>query len=145
MKISEAMTSIVETIQPGDTAQYAASRMKEHDVGFLPVVAEGRSVGVLTDRDLALRCCAEGRAPHATPVEDIMTRNVIGCRETEEVAAASRLMEETKLRRIVVTDDRGVVTGLLSVDDLAARMNDPGVFSRVLRRVGLSTTSPAGS
>lgn len=145
MKISEAMTSIVETIRPGDTAQYAGSRMKEHDVGFLPVVVEGRAVGVLTDRDLALRCCGEGRDPHATRVEDIMTPNVIGCRETEEVAAAGRLMEDKKLRRIVVTDDGGLVTGLLSVDDLAARLNDPGVFSRVLRQVGLSATRPAGS
>jgi CBS domain-containing protein len=145
VKISEAMTSIVETIQPDDTAQYAASRMKEHDVGFLPVVVEGQAVGVLTDRDLALRCCAEGRDPHATRVGDLMTPGVIGCRETEGIASASRLMEEKKLRRIVVTDDAGVVTGLLSVDDLAARMNDPGVFSRVLRQAGLTTTSPAGS
>jgi CBS domain-containing protein len=145
MNVSEAMTMGVETISPADTAQYAAARMKENDIGFLPVTEEGRAVGVVTDRDIALRCCAEGRDPHSTTVREIMTRNVIACRETEELSAASRLMEQKKIRRLVVTDEAGIVNGLLSVDDLALRIDDPSVFSRVLRQVAPGPPkSPAG-
>lgn len=137
MTIQEAMTTSVETISPEDTVQYAAARMKEHDIGMLPVTEEGHAVGVVTDRDIALRCSAEGGDPHAVKVGQIMTRKVIRCRETEDIAEATRLMEARKVRRLVVTDDAGIVTGLLSADDLAARLNDPGVFSRVLRQVSL--------
>jgi len=138
MKVSEAMTTEVETISPQDTVEYAAARMREHDIGILPVTEEGRAVGVVTDRDIALRCTAEGRDAGSTPVLDIMTTAVIQCRETQDLAEASRLMEEKKIRRLVVTDDTGTVTGLLSVDDLAARLDDASVFSRVLREVSLS-------
>jgi CBS domain-containing protein len=137
MNIREAMTSTVETISPTDTVWYAAARMKELDIGLLPVTRDGRAVGVVTDRDLALRSCGEGSDPRTTQVDDVMTREVIECRETQPLADAGRLMEEKKVRRLLVTNEEGLLVGLLSVDDLATRLHDPSVFSRVLRDVSL--------
>ena len=143
MKIRDAMTYEVETIGPEDTVSYAAARMKEMDVGLLPVAKEGRAIGVVTDRDIALRCCGEGSDPRATRVREIMTTEIIQCRDTQELAEAVRLMENKKVRRLVVTNDEGRIAGLLSVDDLATRMHDPTVFSRVLR--GMSLAAPPSS
>ncbi|HSG27562.1 MAG TPA: CBS domain-containing protein [Candidatus Krumholzibacterium sp.] len=144
MKVSEVMTSAVETIGPGDTAWYAASRMSELDVGLLPVAEEGRAIGVLTDRDIALRCCGEGRDPRSTEVSEIMTTEVIQCEETEELGQASKIMQDRKIRRLLITNEDGRIAGLLSVDDLATRMHDPSVYSRVLENVSLAAPDSRG-
>jgi len=137
MKISEVMTTEVESISPNDPCQYAAVRMGELEVGILPVTREGRCIGVVTDRDIALRCCGEGLDPRSTPASAIMTREVIQCRDGQELSDATQVMETHKLRRLVITDEEGYLRGLISVDDLATRLRDPGVFSRVLRDVSL--------
>lgn len=144
MQVSEVMTSDVETLSAVDTVAYAAARMRDLDVGFFPVTEDGRAIGVVTDRDIALRCCAESKDPRATPVSEIMTSDIIQCRETENLARATRLMEERKVRRLLVMNDDGRVAGLLSVDDLATRMHDPGVFSRVLHQVALGVPLSKG-
>jgi len=142
MRVTEAMTSDVETLSPDDTVAYAAARMRDLDVGFLPVAREGRALGVVTDRDIAVRCCAEGLDPGATPVTRVMTPDVIGCRDTADLSEATRIMESRKVRRLLITNAEGQIAGLLSVDDLATRMQDPSVFSRVLQNVALAAQPP---
>ena len=138
MKISEVMTTEVESISPDDTCQYAAVRMEELEVGILPVTREGCCIGVVTDRDIALRCCGGGLDPRTTPVSAIMTREVVQCGEGQELADATQMMETHKVRRLVITDEEGYLRGLISVDDLASRLRDTGVFSRVLHDVSLA-------
>ena len=119
MLCSEIMKSSIECVSPGDTAEMAAQRMRDHKVGFLPVCdPELRVVGTLTDRDLAVRLIAQG-LPGTTPVEDIMTREVISCRSTDTIAHAEDLMGLFHVSRILCTEEDGTIAGLISLSDVA--------------------------
>lgn len=119
MLCSEIMKSSIECVSPGDTAEMAAQRMRDHQVGFLPVCdPELRVVGTLTDRDLAVRLIAAG-LPGTTPVEDIMTREVIACRSTDSIARAEELMGLFHVSRILCTEEDGTIAGLISLSDVA--------------------------
>jgi CBS domain-containing protein len=119
MRCEELMTSEVEVLRTRDTAREAARRMRELDIGFLPICDDGQElVGVLTDRDIALRVVAEGRS-FTVPVEEVMTTDVITCRADEEVERAEQLMRGNQKARIVCLDDAGHVAGVISLSDLA--------------------------
>lgn len=92
MKVSAVMTTNVITIGPDATLTEAARRMRGLDIGPLPVADGDRLVGMLTDRDIAVRATAEGRDPSATRVSDVMTRDVVCCFEDDEVLQAARTM-----------------------------------------------------
>jgi CBS domain-containing protein len=107
--------------------------MRTLDVGALPVIAHGRLVGMVTDRDLALRVVARGRA-ETTPVREVMTPAVVICFADEPVGVAAERMALEAVRRLPVLDrDLGLV-GVLSVDDLAMYGIDPALVARVLAR-----------
>jgi CBS domain-containing protein len=135
MLVKELMTSRVSGLAPKVSAQDAALYMKRACVGMLPVVADGRVIGVVTDRDIALRCCGEGRDPAATVVKDIMTTPVVQCSEGDDIDQAAELMEAHAVRRLVVTGKTQGVVGILSLDDLARKISDAQFSGRVLRRV----------
>jgi CBS domain-containing protein len=119
MLCSEIMKSAIECVSPGDTAAMAAQRMRDHNVGFLPVCdAALHVVGTLTDRDLAVRLVAEGR-PDTTAVEDIMTQEVISCRSTDSIAHAEDLMGLFHVSRILCTEEDGTIAGVISLSDVA--------------------------
>jgi CBS domain-containing protein len=135
MKIKDIMTSNVECVWPDDTLQEAALKMKEMEIGPLPVCDRLHIVGMLTDRDIAVRGVAEGRDPRSTKVSDVMTREVIRCFEDEEVEEAERLMQSRQVRRILVVNrDEGLV-GILSLGDLAAETGNPQRVGEVLQDV----------
>src|SRR5437867_2410224 len=115
MKVNEVMTRNVVTIDLQASVTEAARRMRGLDVGPLPVTEEGRLVGMLTDRDIAVRGTAEGRDPRATPVGDVMTRDVVCCFEDDDVLQAARAMAQYRKRRLVVVDASGRVVGILSL------------------------------
>jgi len=99
--------------------------MREQDLGFLPVCDEaGRVVGVVTDRDLARRVCAEDARASATPVRDIMSVGVVACRPAHTVAHAERQMRRHKVTRIVIKDDEDRLLGVLSLSDVAQYVRD---------------------
>ena len=79
MQVQSIMTHHAETLPPDATIQEAAQRMKELDVGTIPVCAEGRVLGMITDRDITIRATAQGRSPATTPVKEVMTENVVSC------------------------------------------------------------------
>jgi len=119
MLCSEIMKSAIECVSPGDTAEMAAQRMRDHNVGFLPVCDPAlRVLGTLTDRDLAVRLVAQGR-PGTTPVEEIMTHEVVCCRSTDSVAHAEDLMGLFHVSRVLCTEDDGTIAGLISLSDVA--------------------------
>ena len=110
MKVSEVMTRQVELAGPDDTLQKAAGRMAELDVGVLPVGEGDRLVGMLTDRDIAVRAVAQGKGPDAK-VRDAMTPDVKYCFEDEDLDDAVRSMGEQKVRRLPVEKDVVRVAG----------------------------------
>lgn len=125
MRCGDLMTSEVEVFSEADTIQHVARRMRELDIGFAPVCdREGRPVGTLTDRDIALRVCAEGLDASTTTARDVMTRGAVTCLETEGLdVAEARMREHHKSRIMVVAKDRRLV-GVISVSDIAAAEDD---------------------
>lgn len=119
MKISEIIKQSVITVAPDDTALTASRLLSRHNIGSLPVcTGDGRIKGIVTDRDIVLRCVASGKSPDITPVSDIMSTNIISVSPTDEVSAAASLMSTEKIRRLPVVD-KGKVAGMLSLGDIA--------------------------
>ncbi len=119
MRVGEVMSRSVEWIGPDATLQEAAEMMKSLDVGPLPVCENDRLVGIITDRDITVRATAEGKAPADTSIRDVMTPGIHYCFEDSTVGDAARLMEEWKVRRLVVIDSTRQMVGIVSLGDLA--------------------------
>src|SRR3712207_1132773 len=118
MKVGEIMTRAVEIASPEDTVQQAASRMAELDVGVLPVGENDRLVGMLTDRDIAIRAVAQGRGPD-TKVREAMTPEVRYCFEDEDLDEVVQNMGENKVRRLPVMSRDKRLVGIVSFGDVA--------------------------
>ncbi|HXT01936.1 MAG TPA: CBS domain-containing protein [Elusimicrobiota bacterium] len=124
MKIKDLMTVDAEVLDPGSTVEEAAQAMADADVGSLPVLRRGKVVGMLTDRDIAVRVVAEGLAPRETKIEQVMTSDVVSCSEDDDVETAARIMSENQIRRLVVVDDAGEFAGIVALADLALRTGE---------------------
>jgi CBS domain-containing protein len=121
MLVKDVMTRGVEVVRPSDTLQEAAGRMKDRDVGPLPVCDGDRLVGVITDRDITVRATAEGYDPWTEKVGEIMTPEVVTCFEDQEVAEAERLMKARHVHRLMVLGRDHRLVGILSSHDLKGR------------------------
>ncbi|WP_164014750.1 CBS domain-containing protein [Pyxidicoccus trucidator] len=119
MRIGELMTKNLETIEAAEPVRVAALRMRTCNIGSLPVMEGGQLVGMLTDRDITVRCTAMGQDPNTTSVREAMTANVITCEADATLVEAERLMEDKMVRRLVVVDGQRNPVGILSLDDLA--------------------------
>lgn len=106
--------------QAEESARAAAIRMREHHVGCVVVTRDAHPIGILTDRDIALRVVAEGRDPEQTKIADIVTYDVTTIERDAEVGTAARLMREHGVRRLPIVDEAGHVTGIVTADDLVA-------------------------
>lgn len=130
MKARELMTPDPALVTPSDSLQRVSQLMLEHDCGCLPVVsaADQRSVvGVVTDRDIAVRGVAEGRPP-STPIGEIMTPNPDCCRADDDLEQVERVMSDRQVRRVVIVDGAGECVGIIAQADLARasrRMQEP--------------------
>lgn len=118
MLVKEAMSRDVKTVSPQQPIQEAARIMLDMDVGALPVGDKDRLLGMITDRDIAVRGVASGRAPSA-PVEEVMSREVCYCFEDEDTAHIARNMADQQIRRLPVVDRNKRLVGILSLADLA--------------------------
>lgn len=118
MKIRDVMTPDVRTIGPTATIRQAAQLMAETDVGVLPVANNERLLGILTDRDIAVRAVAAGRGPD-TSVQDAMSGEIRYCFEDDEVQHVCENMAEQQLRRLPVVDRDKNLVGIVSLSDLA--------------------------
>ncbi|MCW5659254.1 MAG: CBS domain-containing protein [Burkholderiaceae bacterium] len=123
MKVSEAMTRDVSIASPDDTLQQAASKMAELDAGVLPVGAGDRLVGMLTDRDIAVRAVAQGKGPQ-TPVRDVMSEEVKYCFEDEELTDVTANMGDIQLRRLPVLNRDKRLVGIVSLGDIVTTGGD---------------------
>ena len=137
MLVKDAMTVGAQTVTADETLQAAAQKMRNRAVGALPVVEGDRVVGVLTDRDIAVRACAAGKDPKVTTVAEAMTPQVFWCFEDQDTGEAARLMEERAVRRLMVLDRDEQLVGMLSVDDLAL-VNETGLAALRLSSIDSS-------
>jgi CBS domain-containing protein len=130
------MTSGVECVRPTDSIARAAERMRDLDVGVLPVCGDhDRLVGMLTDRDITVRATAGASAPTGTCGGDVMTPNLIYVFEDQDVTEAARLMEENQVRRLVVLNRDKRLVGIVSLGDLAVKAGDEECVSEALEQV----------
>jgi CBS domain-containing protein len=140
MQIADVMTRGVECVRPDDTIEEAARRMKELDVGSLPVCGDDHLLGMITDRDITIRSIADGSDPALTTVRDVMTPKVIWCFEDQDLTEAAQLMEDNQIRRLPVLSRNKRLIGMLSLGDLALRGDDEMLSAEALERV----SEPAG-
>ena len=135
MKVSEIMTRDVELIQPDDTLHVAAQKMRDRDIGFLPVCDGTSLMGVLSDRDIAIRAIAGGMDMTVMLGRDLMTSPAIYAFDDQDVKEAAKIMGENQIRRLVVLsreDER--LVGVVSLGDLA-RSGITDISGQVLRKV----------
>jgi len=118
MKVRDCMTREFRIVDPGETVQGAAQTMADIDAGFLPVGEHDRLVGIVTDRDIAIRAVATGRSPSAR-VRDVMSLEVRYCFEDEDVDTVLDNMADLQLRRLPVLDRDKRLVGVISITDLA--------------------------
>ena len=125
MKLSEIMTHNVEIVHPNDTLQMAARKMRDRNIGFLPVYDAGELVGVLTDRDIIVRALTKGVDPKSMLTRDLITSPAIFCFEDQSIDDATDLMHDNQVRRIVILK-RGnrELAGVISLGDLAVNVDD---------------------
>jgi CBS domain-containing protein len=135
MQLREIMTHEVHAVPPEANLRHAAQRMKSWDIGVLPVCRNDKLIGVITDRDIAVRAVAEGKDPEACCVSDAMTPDLIYCYEDEDVEQAAQLMEDRQIRRLPVMDREQHLVGIVSLGDLATRQRDARLSNEVLEQV----------
>jgi CBS domain-containing protein len=118
MKVSEAMTRDVRVTNPNHTLQQAAELMAQLDAGSLPVGEKDKLVGMITDRDIAVRGVAKGKGPEAR-VRDVMTEDVKYCSQDQDLEEVTQNMGDIKVRRLPVVDRDKRLVGILSLGDVA--------------------------
>jgi CBS domain-containing protein len=135
MKLKDVMSRNVEVVHPEATLAEAAGRMRALNVGLLPVCDGDTLLGVLTDRDLALRAVGAGQNPTRTTVQQMMTQDLVYCFEDQDVRAAARLMQDKQIRRLLVLDRDKHLVGIVSLGDLALETGDDRLAGEVLERI----------
>jgi CBS domain-containing protein len=124
MLVKDAMSTHVESVAPDTTAQECARRMRQTEVGALPVWEEGKLIGIVTDRDICCRAVGNGRDPKTVTAREIMTSQISSCFDDQDCGDAARVMKDMHLRRLAVMDRKQKLVGMLSVDDLARYSHD---------------------
>jgi CBS domain-containing protein len=131
MSVGSICTRVTHTAAPEETVRTAAARMDERGVGTLVVVAEGgKPIGIVTDRDIAIRCVAAGRDPDELRVSEIMSAPLRSVQEDTAIDAALQRMAGMHVRRCPVVDRNGALVGILAVDDVL------DLLAEELRQVG---------
>jgi CBS domain-containing protein len=115
------MTPNAEGVQIKDRVTVAAQKMEQLNVGALPVFEGNREQGFITDRDLVVRCLAQNLDPETTMVGEVMSKGVVSVLQQQDSAEALALMEHHKIRRVLVRDHTGLITGIVSLGDIAAK------------------------
>lgn len=135
MLAKEVMSLKPEFLPPSATLKQAADQMRTHDYGFVPVGENDRLIGVVTDRDIAIRAVAEGRDPNKTTLRDIMSKEVFHCKEGDKVETVAEQMETLQVRRLIVLNKDKRMTGIISLGDIATKCNNTKLCSELAEAV----------
>ena len=122
MKVREIMTPNIEFVSANDTIKKAAEKMKALNVGAMPVGAPDETLGIITDRDIVIRSTARGLDPEKHKVMEAVTENPIGADEEDDIKTLVDVMENNQIRRVIVKNKEGNVTGIVSLGDLAIHL-----------------------
>ena len=144
MTCADVMTSSPTCCQPTQTAVEAAELMQREDVGLVPVVEDENSlklIGVLTDRDIAIKVVAAGRDPRGTAVSEVMTSDPISCLELDSVESVMELMATHQVRRIPIVDAEGDIVGIVAQADIATRLLNPAETGQVVQAISEPATT----
>lgn len=124
MKIKDVMSKDVQVVKPDEFLHEVARKMQKSDCGSVLVVEDDRLIGVITDRDLALRCVAESHHPAETTAATVMTREILYCRDSDELESIALNMAQNKVRRLPVMDKDKRLVGIVSLGDIASHSTD---------------------
>jgi CBS domain-containing protein len=119
MKVKDAMHAKAERVEPDTPISEVAKKMRDLDVGSIPVGQNDKLIGMVTDRDIACRAVALGKDCTSTTARDVMTKGIVYCRDEENLDDALRIMEQKKIRRLPVIDGKKRMVGMLSVGDVS--------------------------
>lgn len=139
----EVMTKNPVCCLPNDSVLIAADMMKKENIGAIPVIENEQNrvlIGIVTDRDLALKVVAEGREGKATKVDQIMTRKVITCSISDDLQVALDAMSKHQLRRLPVVDEENKILGIIAQADIATRANEPEETAAMVKKISRSNT-----
>jgi len=140
MLVKDVMTKGAECVKPSSSLQEAAQKMKDLDVGPLPVCGDNdRLVGLITDRDITVRAVAEGCDITTTTVKEVMTPDILYCFENQDVQEAASQMKDNQVRRLVVLNEDKRLVGIVSLGDLAVETGDRNLAGDILEKVSLPT------
>jgi CBS domain-containing protein len=119
MKVKEMMHRGVACVEPNATLSAIAQLMRDQDIGAVPVCEDGKLIGIVTDRDITLRALDNGQNISQLRAKDVMTPDLIYCRDTEEAEDAIRIMESNQIRRLPVLDETEQLVGMISLGDVS--------------------------
>lgn len=137
-RCSDFMTQNPICCVPGESVERAAQLMMAEDVGSIPIIDDSRSrrlIGILTDRDIALRIVAEARDAGQTTVREVMTKTPICCGSEDEVQRALDTMASSQVRRVPIVDSHNRVVGIIAQGDIATRFSQPEKTAQVVKEI----------
>jgi len=135
MDLRDIMTRNVEVVSAGASLKDAAKKMKDLDVGLIPVCDGDRLKGVLTDRDITIRATADGRVPSKTKVSEVMSTDLAYCLEDQEVEEAVSVMEARQIRRLPIVNQNKRLIGIISLADIAVHVGDRDLSGETLEEI----------
>jgi CBS domain-containing protein len=119
MKVKDMMHRSVEWVSPDTPVTTVAKKMKKLDIGAIPVGEDDRLIGMITDRDIAMRALANGKDVSSLTARDVMSKGVFWCRDSDDASGAARIMEGKRVRRLPVIDANKRMVGMLSLGDIS--------------------------
>jgi CBS domain-containing protein len=140
-KCNEVMTKSPVCCLQNDTVSKVAELMRSKDIGGVPIIENEQTkklIGIVTDRDLALKIVAGGRDPKSMKAEEVMTRKVVTCRAEDDLQKALDAMSQHRLRRIPVVDNNNGIVGIIAQADVATRVDQPEKTAAVVRGISQS-------
>jgi CBS domain-containing protein len=143
MKVHELMTTDVTTAELGTTLEEIATIMRHEDVGAVPIMDDGELVGIVTDRDIVVRCVAEGGDPGESMAEDILTEGLVTVAPDADVRDAEEMMSRHQIRRLPVVRE-GRLQGMISLGDIALKAGNRRGHGQVLENVSAGAKQGAG-
>ena len=141
MLVNQIMNKSVVSVSPDESTSFAARLLNRHNIGSVPVCSQdGKLHGILTDRDITLRCVAAENDPKSTRVRDIMSTNVACVSPSDDIVSASNLMAQRQVRRLPVVDS-GRVVGIVSLGDIAKNMPSKSGVGQTLNDISKNIRS----
>jgi CBS domain-containing protein len=135
MKIKDIMSKNVEIVSPDTLLHEVAQKMVQRDCGSILVAKDDRLIGMITDRDLALRCVAADHHPSETTAEEVMSKEILYCMDCDEVEDVAQNMTKNKVKRMPVLDKDKRLVGIVSLGDLSINSTDHIVCGRALAHI----------